>query len=304
MKPNGSTAGNLTDDTGWFTPEEAENHGIDLGDNVPVPSVCQFCARVLYHRGIKHPFKNQIMHWNQSPERCTCPAAVEFWEAYDAKEEQRRQEEAEILRRAAFKAKVEGLFKQSRLGERFKARTFGNFKLNDQNKAAYETALKYATEFDKYKSQGIGLIFNGTYGTGKTHLAAAITNQLLNRGIPVIFGTTITLLGKLKESYSGEVKESESEIIDLYSTIELLVLDDLGKERVNEWVLEKLYLIINARYENNLPLIVTTNYNIDDLPRKLTTDRNCDTAGAVTSRLWEMCRGIEMIFDDWRKKDK
>jgi DNA replication protein DnaC len=301
--PNDLTNGGLINNTGWLTPDEVGSLGIDLGDRMPAPSVCEFCGNVLYHRAVIHPFKNKIARWSQGPDRCTCPSAKKFWEQRDAEEEQRAKDKAEALKRDEFKRKVERLFKQSKLGERFINRTFQNFKRDEQNRTAYEAALKYATEFEKYKSQGIGLILNGSYGTGKTHLAAAITIHLINQGIPVIFGTTITLLGKLKQAYGGEIKETEGGIIDLYSTIELLVLDDLGKERVNEWTLEKLYLIINARYENNLPLIVTTNYNIDDLTGRLSTERNGDTAGAITSRLWEMCRGIEMIFDDWRKKE-
>lgn len=245
--------------------------------------------------------RREVIAWEQFQE-CQCEAAVNERNRKLLEEIERQAKEEVAELRAEFNAKVERLFKQSKLGERFKTRTFENFKVNNQNKSAYETALKYATEFEKYKKDGIGLNLNGTYGSGKTHLATAITIKLINQGIPVIFGTTITLLGKLKQSYDNEIKESEGEIIDLYSSIDLLVIDDLGKERINEWVLEKLYLIINSRYENNLPIVITTNYNIDSLTNRLSTDKNRETAEAIASRLWEICRGVEMNFEDYRKK--
>jgi len=246
-----------------------------------------------------------IITWGKYQE-CQCKQATERRNKLILEAVEQKAEEEVAIIRAEFNAKVEKLFKQSKLGERFKNRTFENFRVTADNKTTFETAQKYATEFEKYKNEGVGLNFNGSYGTGKTHLAAAITIDLISRGIPVIMGTTITLLGKFKEAYNR--KESESEIIDLYSRIDLLIIDDLGKERVNDWVLEKLYLIINNRYENNLPIVITTNYNIDDLIKKLTaTDKygniiNSDTAEAITSRLWEICRGIEMNGLDWRKK--
>lgn len=292
----------MSKNDGWYAPAEAQEAGIELLQPVPLPSKCQFCGKTLYHQGFKHPFKNKIQFWTQNPERCICAKAAEYWNNYEAEKEKKRHEEEETVRRAEFRTKVEKLFAQSRLGDRFLTRTFETFITNNDNQAAYDTAYKYASEFERFKKDGVGLIFNGKYGTGKTHLAAAIAIYLLNKGIPVIIGTTIKLLGKLKQTYNDEIRESEEQILDLYSEADLLIIDDLGKERVNEWVLEKLYYIINNRYENNLPTIVTTNYEIDTLPVRLSTKQNMDTGEAIASRLWEMCRGVEMNFEDWRKR--
>jgi len=283
----------------FMTPDEAKGLNVFFAVEPPESAKCNYCDNELKPIGRRAMMRREIIVWNKF-EECQCEEATK--ERYEAwKEEQDRQITEEIaLTRAKHQAKIEKLFKQSKLGERFKNRTFENFKLFADNKAIFETAQKYATEFEKYKAEGIGLNFNGTFGAGKTHLAAAIANYLINNGVPVIFGTVISLLGKLKESYSRD--ESESEILDLYGTVDLLILDDLGKERVNEWVLEKLYHIINERYENNLPLVITTNYGIDELTKRFITYNNEETAKAITSRLWEMCRGQEMNFEDYRKR--
>jgi DNA replication protein DnaC len=283
----------------FLTSVEAGARGFNFLKPEPGNIKCEFCNKELLPVGRRHFLKLEIVAWH-GHEECQCEKAIRCREEIRLKEERRQKEEEEAARRAEFQARVKKLFDQSKLGARFLNRTFEAFKVTEENKLAFESAKKYSTDFQKFKAEGIGLNFNGAYGTGKTHLAAAITIDLINRGIPVIMGTTITLLGKFKEAYDR--RESESEIIDLYSTIDLLIIDDLGKERVNEWVLEKLYLIINNRYENNLPLVITTNYNIEDLTKRLSTNQNIDTAEAITSRLWEMCRGVEMTGADWRKQ--
>ena len=88
----------------------------------------------------------------------------------------------------------------------------------------------------------------GSYGTGKTHLASAIANRLLSLGIPVIAGTLSTLLDKIKRSWQ-DVKLNEYEIMKAFFDCDLLIIDDLGKEKVTDWYLERLYSIINHRYE-------------------------------------------------------
>jgi DNA replication protein DnaC len=283
----------------FMTPDEAEGLNVFFAVEPPESIKCDYCGDELKPIGRRAMMRREIIAWNKF-EECQCEGAAEARRKAWEEEENRKVEEEIALTRAEHQAQIEKLFKQSKLGVRFKNRTFENFRILDDNKTVFETAQKYAMEFEKYKAEGVGLNFNGTFGAGKTHLAAAIANYLINNGIPVIFGTVINLLGKLKESYNND--GSEAEILGLYGTVDLLILDDLGKERVNEWVLEKLYHIINERYENNLPLVITTNYDIDDLTQRFTTKSNEETAKAITSRLWEMCRGQEMNFEDFRKR--
>ncbi len=249
---------------------------------------------------MKHFIQNSIWLWF-SPEPCSCEKAQNKHKEINEQRERERQQEEEQERRLKLQRKVSRLFEQSKLGERFKTRTFENYRTTEKNGQAYKTAKKYSDNFEQYKKEGIGLIFSGTYGTGKTHLAAAIAIDLINRGIPVIFGTAINLLSKVRQSYSSYDNENEEDILQLYKTVDLLVIDDLGKEKPSEWVLEKLYSILNERYENFKPVIITTNYGTESLINRLTLPGNAETAEAIISRLHEMCRGVLLEGEDYRK---
>lgn len=203
--------------------------------------------------------------------------------------------------------KVERLMKQSQLGERFKERTFDKFNAyNQELRKAFDTCLRFTDNFEQIKKKGIGIIITGTYGVGKSHLAAAIANNLINKGTPVIINTLIRLLGRIKDTYSSNyydhAKENESQILDLYSKVDLLIINDLGKEKPSEWMLEKLYTIIDERYENLKPVIITTNYNHETLVDRLTVNGNDDVAQSIISRIYEMCRYVEIKAEDYRKK--
>jgi len=192
----------------------------------------------------------------------------------------------------AITEKAQRLIENSNLGKRFKERTFDTF---DQSrcKTAYETALKYAREFDSNEGQGI--LFTGTYGTGKTHLAAAITNYIISEfGISVKFGTFIDLLANIKASFSKDCVTSEEDLVNAMMNIDLLVIDDIGKEKNTEWSNAILYRLINRRYENYKPTIITSNLSIAELENEI--------GKATVSRIIEMCDGVKMDGSDYRKE--
>ncbi len=193
------------------------------------------------------------------------------------------------------------MIRESKLGKRFESRTFKNFQVNDKNRGAYETTKQYAREFSKYKRNGTGLLLTGSYGTGKTHLAAAICHELIRGNHQPIFGTMISLLGNIKATYGDEyAEETEQQILNKYINCDLLIIDDLGKERPTEWALEQLYYVINSRYEDCKPIVITTNY-ADKLVSRLTCKDNIETAEAIVSRIHEMCVGVLMNWEDYRK---
>lgn len=141
-------------------------------------------------------------------------------------------------------------------------------------------------------------------GFGKTHLACSIGNELIKNGITVVYGTLINLLAELKNSYEQDNNISEMQIMKLYKNVQLLIIDDLGKEKPSEWGLEKLFTIINSRYENNLPVIITTNYNQDSLIKRLSINGEIETVKSIISRLYEMCYLVKMDDIDHRTKRK
>lgn len=109
--------------------------------------------------------------------------------------------------------------------------------------------------------------FGSEPGVGKTHLAAGIVNAATERGIPAVFTTSAGLVQRIRETYNrfGKVREGERDITDRLSRVEILVLDDLGTEPFTPDTARLFYLLLNARIENDLPLIVTSNLSPADL---------------------------------------
>ena len=163
-------------------------------------------------------------------------------------------------------------------------------------------AKRYADTFSERYARGEGLYIEGTNGTGKTHLAAAIALQLLNEGIPVICKTSSDMFTDIKKAYDGG-DMSEAQILDIYKSADLLIIDDLGKEQCSDWSMTTLYSIVNDRYEDMKPIIVTTNYGAEDLIRVL-TPRGYDSGKivAIISRLRETSTAITMAWADYRSQ--
>ena len=110
------------------------------------------------------------------------------------------------------------------------------------------------------------------------------------------------MLDFIRDSYSDS-EVSDKDYLNLYSSVDLLVIDDLGKEKPTEWVLEKLFLIVNNRYNNYLPIVITTNYKRNQLRERLCINKNYSIVDSIISRLYEMCGGIEIKDDDHRMSD-
>ena len=175
---------------------------------------------------------------------------------------------------------------KSNLGARFDDRTFDNFDVAIQPRA-YSMAADFADREDLFTAEKNSLILMGEQGTGKTHLAAAIANTLIGRGIPVLFATYTDHLATLKE----EFKKTGDYMSKLGST-PLLVIDDLGKEVQGEWANSMLFTIVNHRYEHKLPTVITTNLCDKELQDKY--------GKSIVSRLIEMAYAITMNNGDYR----
>lgn len=269
----------------------------------PIPDAehCPFCNKKLGWKGLINPLnENRIFSWCSIVD-CDCEEYKKDKERKRILEAEEKQKREEAERKLAYQRKIEHLFKQSNISKRGLKRTFENYEINENNRKVFIMAKRYVDSWEKYKEQGTGIIFIGRYGTGKTHLAFAIANSLLIQGIPVIYETFINLMEKLKESYNKN-ELNYYDIMKLYCECDLLIIDDLGKERLSEWVLEKLFQIINTRYENMLPIIITTNYTEQELVKRLSLGSDGKTAESLVSRLNEVCLEIDTNFQDYRKK--
>jgi len=126
-------------------------------------------------------------------------------------------------------------------------------------KKAFDTALDFA------KSPEGWLVFQGVNGCGKTHLAAAIANYLLKEGKPVKFVVVPDLLDHLRSTFSPESPVTYDQLFEEVKNAHLLIMDDLGKQSTTPWAEEKLFQIINHRYNYQLPTVVTTNCTTDEI---------------------------------------
>lgn len=142
----------------------------------------------------------------------------------------------------------------SNLGE-LRDKTFESFKPNVSRCAydAYQVAREYAEEPDGW------LVFVGRVGCGKTHLAAAVANQALARGTRVLFSTVSDLLDHLRATFVPNATEVYDHLFQEMREAELLVLDDLGAQQSSAWANEKLFQLLNYRYNSRFPTIITTN---------------------------------------------
>jgi DNA replication protein DnaC len=185
------------------------------------------------------------------------------------------------------------LYAISRLDE-LKELTFDNFEPRgqvnlpprqaDSLEAAYNQARQYAMKVDGW------LLLEGGYGSGKTHLAAAIANFVVGVGLPTIFITVPDLLDALRYTYSSP-EESFEERFEEIRQAPLLILDDFGTQNATEWAQEKLFQILNHRYINHLPLVITTNLSLDQIE------------GRIRSRLSdpEIVTRLKILAPDFRR---
>lgn len=143
------------------------------------------------------------------------------------------------------------------------------------------------------KKERKGLYIYGDCGTGKTYIAYSILMYFSKIDLfKARFYTSTEILDKLKEDYSENSKRNFNEINE-YTGI--LIIDDIGSEKVTDWVLETYYKIINHRYEKKLPVIFTSNLSLADLS-EVYGDR-------IPSRITEMCKIVELVGKDKRLKN-
>lgn len=207
----------------------------------------------------------------------------------------RNEEEAKELMLQERQKKINEINKNSGLPKRFKRKTFENYERED-NFIAYKKAEEFAENFPDINK---GLLLVGPVGTGKTHLAAAISNKLISRLYSVYFGNTTDIMSFIKSTYSKDAEMTEGEVIELMTEkVDLLVIDDLGKENETENTLSVLYQIINKLYENEKLVVITTNFNSSDLARKLG-----ERGPAMVSRITGMCEPVVLSGEDWRLKE-
>ncbi len=165
------------------------------------------------------------------------------------------------------------LFELSHL-DRLADRTFENFREQGHKKAQLTEQDKHSLAAAKAAAEAFAcrpegwLLLEGGYGCGKTHLAAAIANQAVSQGILTLFITVPDLLDFLRFAFSDPETTFEERFEEV-RTVDLLVLDDFGTQNATPWAQEKLFQIMNYRYINKLPTVITTNLLLDQIESRI-----------------------------------
>lgn len=169
-------------------------------------------------------------------------------------------------------ARKEKLRELSNIGA-FEYARFENFNLTHRqmSESAHQSLRRAHSEAVRFAENPNGrwIVFAGTYGCGKTHLAAAIGNERIEQGDLVLFLTAPDLLDHLRGAFAPGAAASYDELFDRVRSCDLLILDDLGVENPSHWAKEKLFQLLNHRYSARLPTVVTTNTDVDQLDPRL-----------------------------------
>ncbi|SHI24718.1 DNA replication protein DnaC [Sporobacter termitidis DSM 10068] len=251
-----------------------------------------------------------------------------FTIACDCDREEREQEQkrkrAEDIERGTAIFRV-GMQIGTGIHKRQRKMTFDNFVPLDGQQEAFDTCRAYAEDWTEKTEHG--LLISGPVGSGKTHLGSAICNAIIARQPvkeyeaeryiscdpdgPVDYGenglyysgslrpeysgmkliSSVSFLNRIKSAYDSKDEDPE-DIMDGYKEIKLLVLDDLGAEKATDWALEKLFDLIDFRYNELLPIVATTN---------LTTLEMKDVLGdRIADRLRSMCKLVSITAPSQR----
>ena len=177
-------------------------------------------------------------------------------------EAEKRQAEEEAREVVARQARIESKFAQSGIPASFVDRTLENFIADTDEKCeALDACMRFAAGFDRAVKRGTSLIFLGNVGAGKTHLAVAIAQVVMQRGYTVMYETAYEMVTRLRNSMRQDAKVSGSDLLDMYGSIDLLVLDEFGLQASTDDVKGHLTNVLDKRYRNGKPTILISNFD-------------------------------------------
>ena len=240
---------------------------------------CGFCGKELQPIGLDYLYAN-ISEDSIEYERCDCSKSKEYWKEIDNKEYEQQ-------KRNRIRNIINTIYKQNYIGRKLQEMNLENFYFDSSNKYVLDVVNDYINK-NKDTMKSDSLIIMGKSDVGKTHLAAAIANKLIENDKTVLMERLTNLLNRIRETYENNTK-SENELIEIYSNVDMLIIDDLGTEKISSWSLEKLYTIIQNRYENGLPIIITTRFNKEGLIERFSYSKDSDLVDAMISKLYQMC---------------
>ncbi len=286
--------GQTTDASGLCVPDD-ESEEERIGDDRP-EALCLVCSAPMTFVFMDNPSYQKITgkepHWAELP----CGAC----------ERKRVIRELEERSDEASRNRLNALIANSMLRERFLDKTFANFIPfgKDKEKQLYvlSVARDFADDFDRHRRIGTWLLFMGNVGTGKSHLCAAVINQLVRAGRTALFTKAPRLLREVKETFNRDSEVTQSEIIARMGELDLLVIDEVGIQFGTDTERMILYEILDLRYEAMRPVILTTNItDLKSLERLLGAriiDRLFEGESKIVFFDWESHRRFERSFPE------
>ncbi len=213
------------------------------------------------------------------------------------------------------RARNQALLAAAHIPRRYEHCELANFEFDGPHLSLAPARMAAYKFIEDYPLENTGLLLIGGIGVGKTHLAVGIIRELiLAKGISCLFCDYRELLKQIQNSYNDSVKVTELDVLRPVFEAEVLVLDELGAVRPTDWVGDTVSLILNARYNDKLTTIITTNFldgpsakaeSIEGVKRANRDDTLGDRIGdRMRSRLHEMCRIVTMEGRDFRQKMK
>ncbi|MBE6075917.1 MAG: ATP-binding protein [Clostridium lundense] len=228
--------------------KELDFNSVDKNEKVEICSVCgEPIQKITYIPGLNRYIKGPVM--------CKCKRDVLI-----AKEKEEINKEKQL--------RLKRIIKNSLMDEKFRNSRFETWDFTKGTDKMYKIGNKYAERFGDMKEKSIGLLLYGEPGNGKTHTAACIANFLIEKMLPVICVNADSLLNRIKETYNKWGKEVEEDVLRGLANADLLIIDDLGTEQDTDWARTKIYNILDSRYRNGLPLIITTNLSLRELENR------------------------------------
>lgn len=185
--------------------------------------------------------------------------------------------------------RVERLMSASQITDKFRAKTFKNFYWKDRPdevRKAFEKAFVYMQQFEEIRnSEKNSICLCGQPGSGKTHLLMAIANGLLDKGVEVLYVPFVETMEQVKEDMKKE--DVNKERFEKMKQVEVLFVDDLFKIEPTDYERRKVYEVINYRYLEQKPLLITSEHS---MPELVHFDE------AIGSRIYEMCEKFYVLM--------
>jgi DNA replication protein DnaC len=179
--------------------------------------------------------------------------------------------------------------------KRFRGVSFDRAPVVDMDPEIVRVVRRYVAAVDGNLDAGRGLWFTGDVGTGKTTLAMLVSRAALDAGRSVAIYSLPRLLAEIRKTFDEGAERSHLGLLERLAAVDLLHIDDVGAERTSEWVLEQLYSIVNARYEDERAMVITTNLDHAELREQI--------GERTVSRLIEICGDPLPLYGHDRRMD-